>query len=553
MKRAELKSALSEVQKDLDAITDPGAKRAVNLLLNLVEVLFEQNESLRKENQELRDENNRLKGEQGKPKMRPQAKGKDGTHKDHSSENERAATHKNKPRNTTSKNGKVKVTRHVICRVDKSILAEDAEFKDYASIVIQDLKIQADNIQFDREVYYSPSLKKTITAELPEGYVGAFGPSVKALVLGLYHDSGMTQPSLLSFLRTFGLHISAATISRMLTEGHDRFHAEKDEIVSAGLKSTSYQHTDDTSARVNGRNQHVHILCNHLYTAFFTEPRKDRLTIIKLLAQESLNFRLNEDAFVLMEQLGLPQKRLKQIMEHQGDCLSLEALGVALNKIFPIPFTHQTNRRIISEAGAIAWYRSRENVVSELICDDAPQFNLITTQKGLCWVHEGRHYKKLDPVAQRNRELLDQFITNFWDYYHKLIEFKDRPSETVATALSLEFDELFSQKTGYDKLDERIEKTCKKKKPLLLVLEKSHVPLHNNEAELGARVQARKRDIHLQTINDKGTKAKDTFATIFQTAKKLGVNTFLYIYGRITNETELIHLPDLITQKARLV
>jgi len=331
MKRAELKSALWEVENDLDKITDPVAQRGLNLLLNLVEVLFEQNESLRKENQDLRDENNRLKGEQGKPNIRPQTKDKDGNDKDHSSEKERNNTDKTKPRKDKSKKGKIEVTRKVICKVDKSILPDDAEFKGNTSIVIQDLKIHVDNIQFEREVYYSPSLKKTFTAELPEGYVGEFGPSVKALVLGLYHDSGMTQPSLLSFLTTFGLHISAATISRMLTEGHDKFHAEKDEIVSSGLKSTSYQHIDDTGARVNGMNQYVHILCNHLYTAFFTEPRKDRLTIIKLLAQEQLNFRLNEDSFVLMEELGLSQKRLKQIMEYHGNCLTLEELDAILN------------------------------------------------------------------------------------------------------------------------------------------------------------------------------------------------------------------------------
>jgi hypothetical protein len=29
------------------------------------------------------------------------------------------------------------------------------------------------------------------------------------------------------------------------------------------------------------------------------------------------------------------------------------------------------------------------------VCDDAPQFKWLTEDIGLCWVHEGRHYKKL--------------------------------------------------------------------------------------------------------------------------------------------------------------
>jgi len=32
-------------------------------------------------------------------------------------------------------------------------------------------------------------------------------------------------------------------------------------------------------------------------------------------------------------------------------------------------------------------------VVRLLVCDDAPQFTLITEELALCWVHEGRHYR----------------------------------------------------------------------------------------------------------------------------------------------------------------
>ena len=45
------------------------------------------------------------------------------------------------------------------------------------------------------------------------------------------------------------------------------------------------------------------------------------------------------------------------------------------------------------------------------------------------------------------------------------------------------------------------------------------IPLHNNAAELAARAKVRKRDVLLQTMVDKGTKANDIFMTIVQTAK----------------------------------
>ena len=78
-----------------------------------------------------------------------------------------------------------------------------------------------------------------------------------------------------------------------------------------------------------------------------------------------------------------------------------------------------------------------------------------------------------------------------------------------------------------------------------------HIPLHNNPAELAVRTQARKRDIHLQTKNEKGTKAKDTFATIIQTAKKLKVNVYDYIFDRLTKRNQMPSLGSLIQEKGR--
>ena len=88
------------------------------------------------------------------------------------------------------------------------------------------------------------------------------------------------------------------------------------------------------------------------------------------------------------------------------------------------------------------------------------------------------------------------------------------------------------------------------KESLLLVLEFPFLPLHNNPAELGARVQARMRDINLHTISENGTKAKDTFATIVQTAKKLGVNIYNYFYDRVAEKFEMKALSDLIIEKS---
>jgi hypothetical protein len=50
-------------------------------------------------------------------------------------------------------------------------------------------------------------------------------------------------------------------------------------------------------------------------------------------------------------------------------------------------------------------------------------------------------------------------------------------------------DELFQTKTGYNKLDERIQKTQHKKDQLLPVLQHPVIPLHNNNSELGRGIK----------------------------------------------------------------
>ncbi|VAW84194.1 hypothetical protein MNBD_GAMMA19-521, partial [hydrothermal vent metagenome] len=77
------------------------------------------------------------------------------------------------------------------------------------------------------------------------------------------------------------------------------------------------------------------------------------------------------------------------------------------------------------------------------------------------------------------------------------------------------------------------------------------IPLHNNPAELGARVQTRKGDVSLQTQNDKGTKAKDTMMTLVQTARKLSVNTLDYIRDRISLSYQITSLSSLIKLRSQ--
>ena len=116
----------------------------------------------------------------------------------------------------------------------------------------------------------------------------------------------------------------------------------------------------------------------------------------------------------------------------------------------------------------------------------------------------------------------------------------------TAALLSAQFDQIFSTCTGYNDLDDRILKTKAKKAELLLVLKYPDIPLHNNAAELAARVIARKRDVSLHTMTAEGTKANDTFLSIVETCKKLGINSFKYIVDRISKQYQMPSLADML-------
>lgn len=85
----------------------------------------------------------------------------------------------------------------------------------------------------------------------------------------------------------------------------------------------------------------------------------------------------------------------------------------------------------------------------------------------------------------------------------------------------------------------------------MISLKYPDIPLHNNDAELGARFQVRKRDVSLHTMTEGGTKANDTFSTIVQTAKKMGVSAFEYFSDRMSKAFEMPSLAELIGKKAQ--
>jgi hypothetical protein len=519
---------------------DPDAVKAIlTHLSNLVEALYQENLSLKTENQKLKDEINRSKGEKGKPDIKPKSSPK---------KNKPDKKRKRKKKwKKQSKLDKVKIDDTKPIKYEGS-LPDDARHKGYRNVVVQDITIKTNNIEYQLERFYSPSQGKTYEAPLPDYIDGEFGPGLKSWVLFWYFHSRMSENKIHQMLTDIGIKISAGEISNILIKDQDTFHQERADIIKAGIKSSSYQHIDHTGARVQGSNQHFMVLCNDYFSAFFITPKKDRLSVIDVLCQEEeLSYVINPYTINFLQ-----EKKLKaSILSSLNPFLKMapmrkDKFEEELNRL--LPKLKERQKTMILEAAAITAYQENHSspTIKCLVCDDAKEFYYITSLHALCWIHEERHYKKLTPFLPHHQKLVDDFRSRIWKYYKELKKYKKNPKKKEKKRLSNLFDEIFSTKTGYVGLDARIELTKKKKDSLLVALDYPDTPLHNNPAELALRMYVIKRKISFGTKSKDGTKSWETFFTIMDTCRKLGVNFRDYLHDKIANQNKMPALASLL-------
>ena len=185
-----------------------------------------------------------------------------------------------------------------------------------------------------------------------------------------------------------------------------------------------------------------------------------------------------------------------------------------------------------------------------LVCDDAPQFKVLTHLIQLCWVHEERLYKKLNPIFSVHKKELKDKISEVWNFYNELKKYKENPSESRKEELNSLFDKIFNCQTGYPELNKRLELTYAKKSILLTVLDYPFVDIHNNMSENGIRASVIKRKISNGTRTDLGTTAWENHLTILTTCKKHNVSYYDYVLNIFKNQKHQMSLVDHIIEKS---
>lgn len=441
---------------------------------------------------------------------------------------------------------------HETVPLEISDLPEGTErlgFKDY---YVQDLKIEAHNTCYRRARYRTPD-GTLLTAPLPENIQGHFGNDLRSYVLYQHFHNQVTQPLLHEELVELGVDISNGEINRLLTEGHDVFHEEKDGLLPAARKVSAFLHTDDTGAKHRGQNGHTLHIGNQWFAAFFTTQSKSRVNFLEVLQQPWEDYWIGAEALEYMEHFKLPGYLLERIRKglKAGERWVVEGRENWDQQLEYWEITSQQHRRIVTEAalyGSLLEHDLYDEM--KLISDDAKQFKVFGFLSGLCWVHAERHVARLVPISTKQRRAHEQVRDEIWTYYQQLKAYRQHPAKREKRRLAREFDRLFLQTTDFAELNAVLRTLHGKQAHLLLVLEHPEIPLHNNLSENDIRQFVKKRKISAGTRSDLGRRCRDTFLSLKTTCRKLGVSFWKYLQDRINGFGTIAPLDQIIKEQA---
>ena len=101
-------------------------------------------------------------------------------------------------------------------------------------------------------------------------------------------------------------------------KGHDQFHAEKDELLTTGIRYSSYIQTDDTGTRHKGQNGYCTIINNESFAWFASTGSKSRENFLSLLHRPWRTYALTENAIAYLEARKYPEKWLRVLRPYLG-------------------------------------------------------------------------------------------------------------------------------------------------------------------------------------------------------------------------------------------
>lgn len=486
----------------------------------------------------LKDEINRLKGQKSRPKIPSSTLENDNKAPGNGGGNKRSSGN--------SRPGINKV-RHQEIVITPPDIPAGSRFKGYSDFHVEDLNIEALKIKYRLAVYETPT-GEILRGRLPFNLNGKhFGPDLIAYCLDQYHSRCVTRPQLLEQLHGFGVDISAGELDSLLIVDKDIFHEEKAAVFEAGITHSDHLNTDDTGARHNGKNG----VCTHigspLFCYFQSTFSKSRTNFLEILRGRYTDYILSEDALLYAFDQGISVRALEVLDKHVNKKFIDKSAWERFLKSKGI--TSEKDQRIATEAsllGSSIFHGLKPTM--GIMSDAAGQFKVLI--HALCWIHEERHYRKFISLTENEGDLINGIRDAIWNLYELLKKYKETPAQALRKQIEGEFDGLFCCKTESAAINDLLKNTMSRREGLLKVLDYDWLPLHNNDSERDIREYVKKRKISGSTRSALGRKARDTFASLKKTCKKLDVNFWDYLRDRIGKFGQIKPLADLIAEKA---
>jgi hypothetical protein len=462
-------------------------------------LLLEQNHLLKEEIQALRDEVARLKKQKPKPKIGPS--------KMDGKKRKRGKSRRRKKKTPVN----VDETR----TVKATDVPAGSEFKGYADFYVQELIIKSVTTRYRREQWLTPD-GKTLTAKLEmESAAPHFGPTLCSFVLYQYYHAQVTEPLILEELREWGVRISSGQLHRIITDGKEKFHAEKDEILKVGLRVSGHINVDDTGARHNGKNGYCTHIGNEWFAWFKSTASKSRINFLELLCAGRIEYVLCGEAFEYMAAQKLPKGKLKKLTDKDN---RIFANKQSLDKFLAQRgITGERHVRIVTEGallGAMLRHEINPNLV--IVSDDAGQFNVLL--HALCWIHAERILAKLVGFNATQRKELRQTRTAVWKLYRELKAYQKKPTPEVKIELAHRFDEICETQHNFATLNSALKRMHRNKAELLLALERPDLPLHNNLSYAASGITQVMPTPGLCRVDTLGLTEEVTVTSIFTTS-----------------------------------
>jgi hypothetical protein len=483
---------------------------------------------LRIEHQAVKDELARYKKLPPRPPQKPSGMDKATERADF----EAAETKGERSRRRRGSNlDKLKLDRTLVV---KAPAPAGSRFKGYEDVVIQDLALHPLVTRYRRERWETPE-GQTLIAPLDPGIVGGYGPHLHRLILMLHFQGQMTCERILALLNGVGVVISKRQVVRLLAIGLERFRAEDEKVLTAGLSNSPFVTVDDTGARHQGKSGFTTQIGSDRFAVFRTGPSKSRLAFLRNLLGGAARYVVNQQALVYMRAGSLPQAALDKlagctlrVFRSDEDWIrGLDQLGLTGLAITPDPV------RVASE-GALWGAICEEGRLGDLVIvsDGAGQFRVGVHAQ--CWVHAERLVHKLIPANDIQHRAVEVARRMIWWFYGQLKDYKLAPSLERAALLRAQFRRIFRRaKTGYGALDHLLRRLLRLEDHLLRVLDRPEIPLHTNASENDIRVFVTKRKVSGGTVSDNGRDARDVMLGLAKTCAKLKIRFFDYLGDRL--------------------